>query len=127
MLHQVIWGGQIMGGTAQTPGPRMNVCRLGVAFLTSNHSGQPHARLPGLFPLDAKTILLGTGSWFAETTAKPPKKPRSFSRAPQLSFGVVLGSSLGFSPANSVGGPFKFLPTSQPTPATTHTKWPQHQ
>jgi hypothetical protein len=55
--------------------------------------------------------FIGYRGLFAKTTAKLSKKPRSFSKAPQLSFGAVLGSSPGLSvkrrsEAASVGGLF---------------------
>jgi hypothetical protein len=73
-----------------------------------------------------RLFLSGTGSSFAKMTAKLSKKPRRFSKAPQLSFGLVLGSSRGSSVkrsrAASVGGLFHSLPAlaAVPRPSPRH-------
>ena len=66
------------------------------SFLPSDPS-DTHMQDYRAYFIGPSPILLGTGASFAKTTTKLSKKPRSFSKAPQLSFGVVIGSSPGSS------------------------------
>jgi hypothetical protein len=76
---------------------RFNVRRLGVARFG--------CWIIGPISSGVRSILSGIEASFAKTTTKLSKKPRSFSKAPQLSFGVVPGWSPGSSVKSESKGP----------------------